>query len=407
LSYKPILRPLDFQPVIYQNQQMWLLRDPLQLTDQQLIVPTVMAQMLVFCDGTRTPEEIHAAFCQQLQGQVDFGIITNALDQLDAACLLDNERSQKAHQAVLDSYRAAPHRIPALADLSYPANPQQLASLLESYSDGDNLNEWPDWQGRGLVSPHIDYQRGGFVYAQVWQRAKKAILEAELVLIFGTDHNGGPGTVTLTRQPYATPYGVMPTDLDLIDKVAGAIGTKMAFSEELHHRGEHSVELSAVWLHHIYHQQNMPPRPMVPILCGSFQHFLMNGARPANSEQLNAAIETIRQETSGKRVLAVASVDLAHVGPNFGDDFPMDDSRRAQLQQVDANLIRAILKGDAEDFYNQISVVQNRHRICGFSSIYLMLRLLGDTTGIEIAYDHCPADSQNTSLVSICGLLLE
>jgi AmmeMemoRadiSam system protein B len=199
----------------------------------------------------------------------------------------------------------------------------------------------------------------------------------------------------------------MPTDLDLIDKVAGAIGTKMAFSEELHHRGEHSVELSAVWLHHIYQQENMPPRPMVPILCGSFQHFLMNGARPANSEQLNAAIETIRQETSGRRVLAVASVDLAHVGPNVGDDFPMDDSRRAQLQQVDANLIRAILKGDAEDFYNQISVVQNRHRICGFSSIYLMLRLLGDTTGIEIAYDHCPADSQNTSLVSICGLLLE
>ncbi len=385
---------------------MWLLRDPLQLTDQQLVVPAVLAQMLIFCDGTRTPEEIHAAFCQQVQGQVDFEIITNALDQLDAALLLDNERSKRAHQAVLDEYRAAPHRIPALADLSYPANPRQLARLLESYSD-DDLKGGSEWHGRGIISPHIDYQRGGPVYAQVWQRARQAILDAELVLIFGTDHNGGPGTITLTRQPYATPYGVIPTDLDLIDKVAGAIGPKTAFSEELHHRGEHSVELSAVWLHHIYQQENMPPRPMIPILCGSFHHFVVNGSRPASSERLIAAVETIRQETAGKKVLAVASVDLAHVGPNFGDDFLMDDSRRARLQQTDAKLIQAILQGDAEDFYDQISAVQNRDRICGFSSIYLMLRLLGRTRGIEIAYDHCPADAQNTSLVSICGLLLE
>jgi AmmeMemoRadiSam system protein B len=386
---------------------MWLLRDPLQLTDQQLVMPAVLAQMLMFCDGTRTIEEVHAAFCQQVQSPVDIEIVTNALDQLDAACLLDNQRSRKAHQALLERYRAASHRQPALADLSYPSNPRQLASLLESYGEQDNLNGWQEWRGRGIVSPHIDFQRGGPVYAQVWGRARKAVLEADLVLIFGTDHNGGAGTVTLTRQPYATPFGVIPTDLALIDKVAEAVGPENAFAEELHHRSEHSVELSAVWLHYIYHQENRPPRPMVPILCGSFHHFIMNGSHPASSDQLVSAIETIRQETAGKRVLAVASVDLAHVGPNFGDDFPMDDGRRSQLHQADASLIQAILTGDAESFYDQISAVQNHNRICGFSSIYLMLRLLGQTDGIQIAYDHCPADAQDSSLVSICGLLLE
>jgi AmmeMemoRadiSam system protein B len=406
LAYKPILRGLDFQPVTYQEQPMWLIRDPLQLTEHQLVMPAALAQMLMFCDGTRTPEEIHAAFCAVVGGKVDYDVVTNALDQLDAACLLDNERSRKTQQAVLDSYRALPHRLPALANLGYPGNVEQLLHRFQQYGEGDDLKSWTDWYGRGIVSPHIDYQRGGPVYAKVWHRAKAAVLEAELVLIFGTDHNGSPGSITLTQQPYATPFGVLPSDPDLIEKLAQAIDPRAAFAQELHHRSEHSVELSAVWLHYIYHQANKLPSPMVPILCGSFHHFLMNGSHPAEDDRLMRAIDTLRQETAGKRVLAVASVDLAHVGPSFGDDFTMDASRRATLSQSDGKLIQAILNGNPESFYDQISAIQDRYRICGFSSIYLMLYYLGLTEGVSVAYEQCAADPQDTSLVSICGLLL-
>ncbi|MFQ5398188.1 MAG: AmmeMemoRadiSam system protein B [Anaerolineae bacterium] len=407
MSEKPILRPLDFQPVIHEGQQMWLLRDPLQLTPIQLIVPQALAQLLVFCDGTRTPEEIHEAFCQRVGVTVDFQVVADALAQLDEACLLDNARSTAVKQTLLKEYRTLPHRLPALAGLSYPAEAEKVAYTFSSYADGDDLNGWRPWHGRGIISPHIDYQRGGPVYARVWRRAEVAVLEADLVLIFGTDHNGSPGSVTLTRQPYATPFGTLPADRELVEQLAEAIGPEAAFAEELHHRTEHSVELSAVWLHHVYHRAGATPRPMVPILCGSFHHFVMNGAHPANDDRLAALVETLRQVTEGKRVLAVASVDLAHVGPNFGDNFPMDEARREQLAQADQRLIRAILKGDVADFYDQIAAVQDRHRICGFSSIYLMLRFLGETEGMEVAYDHCPADPQDTSLVSICGLLLE
>lgn len=385
---------------------MWLLRDPLQLSPQQLIVPQSLAQMLMFLDGRHTRRQIHDAFCRLIGETLDFEIVNNALDQLDGALLLDNDRSRQAKQALLAAYRAQPHRPPALADLSYPGDPAELANLFHEYADGDDLNGWQPWHGRALISPHIDYQRGGPVYAQVWRRAATAVLEADLVLIFGTDHNGGYGTITLTRQPYATPYGVLPTDLALIDELAAAIGPENAFGEELHHRAEHSVELSAVWLHHIYRQAGVAPKPMVPILCGSFHHFVANGSHPAEDTLLNTAVTTLRRATAGKKVLAVASVDLAHVGPNFGDDFPMDAARRARLKQEDDHLIRAILQGDAADFYAQIAAMQDRNRICGFSSIHTMLRFLGPVSGQQIAYDHCPADAQNTSLVSICGLLL-
>ena len=407
MSDKPTLRPLDFQPITHMEQQMWLLRDPLQLSRQQLIIPPALAQMLLFCDGARTRRDIHAAFCQLVGEPIEFDIVDNALQQLDEAFLLDNARSQQAKRALLAEYRAQPHRPPALANLSYPGDPGQLTRLFQSYADGDNLNAGEPWHGRAIISPHIDYQRGGAVYSKVWRRAGTAVLEADLILIFGTDHNGSSGAITLTQQPYATPYGVLPTDHDLIDKLAAAIGPENAFGEELHHRAEHSVELSAVWLHHIFHQAGAPPKPMIPILCGSFHHFIANGSHPANDALLTTAVETLRRETAGKKVLAVASVDLAHVGPNFGDEFPMDSGRREKLKGEDGRLIQAMLQGNDADFYDQIAAIQDRNRICGFSSIHTMLRYLGPTTGRQIAYDHCPADSQDTSLVSICGLLLE
>ncbi len=407
MSTKPILRPLDFQPVTHMGQQMWLLRDPLQLTSQQLIVPPALAQLLMLLDGNRTRKEVHHAFCRLVGEQVAFEVVDDALNQLDEALLLDNARSQQAQQALLDAYRSQPHRPPALAGLSYPADPAELTRLFQRYADGDDLTHWQPWNGRAIISPHIDYQRGGPVYAKVWRRAETAVLNADLILIFGTDHNGSYGTLTLTRQPYATPYGVLPTDLELIDALAAAIGPENAFGEELHHRAEHSVELSAVWLHHIFHQAGVPPKPMVPILCGSFHHFVTNGARPENDDLLATAVATLRQLTAGKKVVTVASVDLAHVGPNFGDNFPMDAARRTALAAADKQLIQAILKGDSADFFNQITAVQDRNRICGFSSIHTMLRCLGPTTGRQIAYTHCPADPQDTSLVSICGLLLD
>lgn len=387
---------------------MWLLRDPWQLSQKQLIFPQALAQFLILCDGTRTPEEIRVELSALLGEVVPAEIIEDTLTELDSAYLLDNERFEAQRMQLLDVYRAAPYRPPALAGLGYPAGPSELTAYLRGFENGSRPLEASAWRGsRGVVSPHIDYQRGGPVYAQVWRRAAPSLLEADLVLIFGTDHNGGPGRITLTRQPYATPFGPLPNDPVLIDQLAGAIGEETAFAEELNHRQEHSVELSAVWLHHIFDQAGQDPCPVIPILVGSFHHFLNNGSHPANDATFNRFLTALRQHTAGRRVVAVGSVDLAHVGPAFGDAFGMDESRRSCLRNEDGRLMSAILRGDAADFYKQIWSVQDRNRICGFAPLYLMLRYLEATGGVQVAYDQCPADQANTSLVSICGLLLD
>jgi AmmeMemoRadiSam system protein B len=110
----------------------------------------------------------------------------------------------------------AAHRTahPALAGAGYPADAQGLWNLLQEYLESSDTAEDGDidWSRPvGLLSPHIDYGRGGAVYAHAWKRAAQAVREAELVILLGTDHYG-LDLFTLTRQSYATPYGVLPTD---------------------------------------------------------------------------------------------------------------------------------------------------------------------------------------------------
>lgn len=385
---------------------MWLLRDPLQLSPRQLIFPQALAQLLLFCDGAHTPEQIVEAVSLQIGIALPIDVVTDALHQLDDACLLDNARFREAKARAVADYRAQQYRPPALAGLSYPEDPAELSDLFERYAAAAPTAATSNGTPRAIVSPHIDYQRGGSVYAQVWGQAAPALEEYDLVVILGTDHNGSSGSVSLTRLPYATPYGVLPGAPLLVDQLATALGPDAVFAEELNHRQEHSIELSAVWLHYQYHRTGVTPAPMLPILVGGFHHYLANGHTPANDNDVARFIDTLREVTAEQRVLVVASVDLAHVGPQFGDSFAMDGGRRAALRQDDSAIIKRVLDGDADGFYDEIAGVNDANRVCGFAPLYYMLRYLGEAEGVQVAYAQCPADAVDASLVTICGLLL-
>ena len=112
-----------------------------------------------------------------------------------------------------------------------------------------------------------------------------------------------------------------------------------------------------------------------------------------------------RLRSSG-RVFVVAAADLAHVGPAFGDPYPIDFVRRARVRGSDGARLQSVEAGDAEGFYQQLREERNARNVCGLPPIYVMLRLLGDARGILLDYAQCTADAQNGSFVSICGMLV-
>jgi AmmeMemoRadiSam system protein B len=380
-----------------------LLRDPLQLTDKAVTIPQALGPLLALCDGTRDGDALRAAFAVRFGLRIGPDVMEGLLLALDEALLFDNERFAAAREQALIEFRQASCRFPSPVGQSYPADVDELCHLLRGYLD--DMDEERGAIGgtdvRGLVSPHIDYMRGGSVYARVWKRAEEAVRAADLVLLLGTDHMGKDGALTLTRQHYATPFGLLSTARDVVEVLADALGDEAAFADELHHRSEHSIDLAAVWLHYMREGE---PCDVVPILCGSFGHFVRGEAEPASDLKINALTDAFRQATDGRRVLVVAAADLSHVGPAFGGQ-PLDFMGRAQLQAADYELIERMCEGDAEGFFVAIKRDDDRRNVCGLSSIYLTLRMLSPTQGERVAYNRCPADQNDTSFVSICGVL--
>ena len=252
------------------------------------------------------------------------------------------------------------------------------------------------------MSPHIDYERGGPVYAQTWQHAQQAVREADVVVIFGTDHAGSPGTLTPTRQDYATPWGTLPTDQGAVDRLEAAWGDESLYDEELHHRREHSIELAAVWLHYI---RQGDPVALVPILCGSFLPFTAGDAHPRDRPQPSESIAALGDGLGGKRVLVVAAADLAHMGPAFGDPQPLDRQEKEVLKGFDRKMLDAMCHGDAESFLGLLRQSKDKQKVCGLPPIYAALQLLGPTTGRVLDYAQCPADGMAGSVVSVAGLV--
>jgi AmmeMemoRadiSam system protein B len=400
----PRLRLVDTQVVNYEGEMYLLLRDPLQLTDRTLLIPQPVIPALALCDGTRSPATLRAALAIRYGLFLSTQRIEEFLTALDDALLLDNDRSREARAAAREQFRQASYRPPASAGQSYPKDPGELSALLQGFldqagQDGNGQNGALDGHVRGIISPHIDYERGGPVYAQVWSQAAETVREADLAILFGTDHFSDGNTITLTRQSYATPFGVLPTDTAIVDALVEVLGEEAAFAGELHHRREHSIELAAVWMHHI---RGGRPIQMVPILTGSLD--------PAHSDmdrsRLDAFLNTLRGEMHGRKAIVVAAGDLAHVGPAF-DTEPADAGKLILLKSADDELIQAMCRGDAESFFDAIQRVQDHNNICGVTPIYLTLRLLAPLKGSSHGYAVCPADQAHTSVVTICGVTLE
>jgi MEMO1 family protein len=422
----PKLRAVDVRPYVQNGHSYYLLRDPLALAEGSLLVPQSLGPALMLCDGTlENTQAMVAALAIRYGIRLNTDAIDDLLVALDNAMLLDNERSQEALARQAAAYRQRPYRPLALAGHSYPDDPEVLAQQLNRFllaaREEKSMRSTPSLNGHahnhlngrshlpaaaaaasclGIFSPHIDYGRGSSVYAHTWGAIQEAVEAADLVIAIGTDHFGDD-LFTLTRQNYATPYGILPTATRVVDDLAQALGEETAYAGELRHCQEHSLELVAVWLHHM---RSGVPVEVAPVLCGSFYGFYGNQQGPASHPAIATFLETLNRHCEGRRVLIVASGDLAHVGPAFGGT-PLTAQDRLKVRQADRTLINHLCAGDAEGFFNAIRRVRNQFNVCGGAPGYLALKLMGAVTGAEMAYQSCPADDQNTSAVTISGIV--
>jgi hypothetical protein len=186
-------------------------------------------------------------------------------------------------------------------------------------------------------------------------------------------------------------------DQDFIDDFGSRCSLDL-FADEFAHRREHTVEFQALFLKLL-----LPEVRIVPLLCsfGVEQIEQRSEAIPAVVQSL---VETI--ESCKKNVCLIASVDLAHIGPRYGDPFKPHPGTIRDNKDADHELLKTIAVADAEAFADILVRERNRRRICGLPPLYVMLKTLeGSVAGELLHYDHTEVDGEG-SFVTYASMAL-
>jgi AmmeMemoRadiSam system protein B len=400
----PRLRALEAFPVEHEGQRCIALRDPAGFTDQIAVLPPPLLDLVSLFDGEHSVEEIrqilHARHGQAPSAEQ----IASVIDRFDLAGFLDSDRFRDRQRALEEAFQQSPVRKAAHAGGAYAGDADVLARQIDGFfthPDGPGREDsgTPSGSLQGLLAPHIDFHRGGPAYA--W--AYKEVLErsdADLYVILGTCHAGMPDPFAVTLKPFETPLGAVPADRDFYEALSRRAGQDLLASEAAH-RAEHSIEFQAVMLQHLV----APRRPftILPVLASYLHEAVWTRGDPEADRRVPRFVDALRDTiaASGRRVCLIGGVDLAHVGPRFGDPEPNTERSLAVVERADRGMLESVVAGDAPGFFASVAFDRDVRRICGLSPIYTLLRCLAGTRGRLLRYSQWPDPD---GAVSFCAV---
>jgi AmmeMemoRadiSam system protein B len=390
----PRLRPVEAFPVEHEGERFLALRDPAGYAPSMVMLPGAVVEIVALFDGGHSIVDIQAELMRRHGEIVPRAEIEALIDGLDEHGFMDGPRFAERRAAIDGEFLASPIRPASHAGGAYAAEPDELRETMDGFfthPEGPGPIEWaaaPAGGIAGALAPHIDFHRGGPAYAWAYRQLAERC-DGDLFVIFGTCHAGMPDPFALTRKDYATPFGPATVDREFVEALAARSGQD-CFASELCHRGEHSIEFQAVFLRYLYESRR--DFTIVPILA-SFAHEALARGKGAEDDPrvprfLEAVGETIA--ASGRRVTVIGGVDLAHMGPRFGDPARISADELRRIEGEDREMLGAVQSGDARAFFDAVARDGDRRRICGYSPIYATLRVLGRPRGDLLRYAQWP-----------------
>ena len=419
-SALPRVRRVDVIPIDQNGVRSFYVRDPLEFAQQPVVLGGAGLFILSLLDGRHSLDQVLAALRREFPGtRIRASQVRELLATLSERCYLDDEVAAAHIGRVRNEFARAPVRPPWHAGSAYPNEALELAAMLDGFfvagaADGDPAGAEPahreDAAGgdsrltgnhsarpgsstpvaqaygelAAIMCPHIDLRAGGEVYPPAFTTlaaAAHAPRPIELYVILGVAHNGGtrPGAsfAVASDKNYATPFGELPTDRGLIEEWSQRAGRDVT-DQQWVHRTEHSVEFPLLFLQYIQARAALPPYAVVPVLLGGVDHDLQAGRDPLQAAEVKRELAALRAAVaaSGKRACYLLSVDLAHIGPKFGDPEPIDDAGAAACEQKDRHLLGFAERFDAPGLNRTLHADRNCRNVDAVAGLFSLYPLL-------------------------------
>lgn len=396
---RPKLRNVEVFPITHGGRQMVALRDPSALAPGTVLVPRDAVPLLELMDGEHTTRDIQTEIARR-SGQLVFGDdIERFVQRLDEALMLDSERYAHFREEVEKAYLAADARPATHAGQSYPGDPDALAARLE-----EMLHEGGDVGSlsgpiRGLVAPHIDFERGRRTYGAAYA-ALRDQSEAARFVVLGTAHFESDAHFIATDKAYHTPLGPVPTDGELLAQLQERCEQDL-LANQVAHRQEHSVEFQALFIRHLFADRE--PK-MLAVLCPSLEDQMNEGVSPMASDAVAEFVRALRDaiRESPEPVCVIAGADLSHVGRQFGDP-GLSPGLLALAEKEDRAMLGCAEALDAEALYAAVAKDGDRRHICGLASIYVLLQSQTFSQGRFLRYEQA-VTRETQSMVSFAAM---
>jgi len=357
---RPHLRPIQPIPVNKDGQQFVALRDPAMLSPQTVVIPAAAFGVLQQFKGELSLEEI----VTRTQGNLDQFV--ELLKGLDSVGLLWGPTADQLEGKLMERLKAN-GAFPANASQSMGKDDAACRAAIQGYFDQTEDPEL-DFAPTGIVAPHLDYQRGWPNYAASYLplRGRPA---PDRVVILGTNHFGMGDGVVLSEFGFDSPMGRCPVDQKVVGGVVERLGRPLII-DQLDHMAEHSIQLQLPWLQFCF--GNVPvvaaliPDPLAPMIADDGQRI--------TGEKFTQALKDVLASVGGN-TLFVASSDLSHVGPQFGEPRPVDEQRRFDVERHDREMMAKFLGGDGEEFLAAMNWNKNPTRWCSVGNMAALLSL--------------------------------
>ena len=380
------------------------LRDPQLYAGEIIALPRDALAIIQHFTGTNTIEDIRTNLKEQYGGDVPAENIRFIAEELDEHHFMLSERFLRHKQNVDEEFYASRLRYPVHAGSGYSEDPKELIGEFDGYfsqaevstnSPGENADETT-----AIIAPHISINAGGHSFAHAYGALMKDA-PADLYVILGIGHAGLDRLFAGTAKDFITPLGTVETHRKFMHDLNHRYDDSL-FDGEALHRTEHTIEFQTVFLKYVLKDQ---PFFIAPILV-SFPHQVLSSDQfPEAREMVDHFIDALRcaiEDFKG-RVVMIASVDFAHVGVKYGDETPLSSEDLDVIQKRDREMIEILTKGDSEEFLAHIASDDDTRRICGFSALYVMLRVLEKARGTLLSYDRTSMDEHN-STVTFAGM---
>jgi len=394
----PKLREVEAFAVTVSGKKMIGLRDPMNYSSEVVAVPQQLYPLLLLLDGQHSVVDIQAEYMRRFGELIFRETIDDVLKVLDAGLFLDSDNFRRKREEIENEFKQSPLRQALLAGKSYDASPEALDQQIQQFFTHEEGPGLPEKKPRkthvkGIIAPHIDFQRGGPCFAWAYKDlAERA--DADVYIIFGTAHTHTVMPFVATHKDFETPYGTLPCNRELVRLIQKSVSYDL-FRDEFVHRGEHSIEFQTVFLRYLFRDKK--EISIVPILCGSFHEMVASRISPAEDARIREFVKAVKNavKQSGARICCIAGADLAHVGPRFGDVHPISDGFLKLLKADDLRMLEPLERADANGFFSAIQADGDRRKICGLPPIYTMLSVMEATRGKLLKYQQWP-DPQGT-----------